>query len=336
MKKIWAVYLGRMREFYRDTASFAWTLCFPLFIVLSLYAIFSDRAQIQYNVAVMSEKNIGDLPDEFFHLKYVQFVASTQEEGLAWIKNNRVDFVVQVLPEKIIYWLNDSVPKAYFLERLLKASTKKAIERQGLQEKPVTYLDWVVPGVIAMNLMFACFWGVGWVIVKYRQDGFLKRLNGTPLKAWQFLLAQVLSRYVITFFITAAVFLGAKALIGFEMKGSYFALILTYSVGTMCLMSFGLLVASRTTSKEFADGILNLFSWPMMLLSEVWFSLEGSSNTVLWISKMLPLTHLVQSTRAIINEGATLMDVSDHLLVMLGVSLVLITMSSLLFKWSEK
>jgi len=336
MKKIWAVYLGRMREFYRDTASFAWTLCFPLFILLGLYAIFSDKSQIQYKVAVISNENIAALPDPFFQLKYVQFVPSTEEESIRWISSNRVDIAVQVLPNKLVYWLNESVPKAYFLERLLKGTTARDVVRQTLQDAPITYLDWVVPGVIAMNLMFACFWGVGWVVVKYRQDGFLKRLNGTPLKAWQFLLAQIMSRYVITFFITSAVFVGAKALTGFEMKGSYPALIIVYSVGVMCLMSIGLLVASRTTSKEFADGVLNVLSWPMMLLSEVFFSLEGSSASVIWLSKLLPLTHLVQSTRAVINEGATLFEVGDHVLVMSALSLFFIVISSAIFKWNEK
>ena len=130
--------------------------------------------------------------------------------------------------------------------------------------------------------------------------------------------------------------MGSKLLIGFEVKGSYFDLFIAYTLGITCLLSMGLIVASRTSSKEFADGMLNLFSWPMMFMSGVFFSLEGSSEAVKWVANLLPLNHLVESTRRIIIEGATLSDLTYNIFFMLFVSLVFLTLSSVIFRWSDE
>lgn len=100
------------------------------------------------------------------------------------------------------------------------------------------------------------------------------------------------------------------------------------------MMSIGLAIASRTTSKEFADGMLNLVSWPMMVLSEVWFSLEGSSETIKFLSKLLPLTHFVQAARAIMTEGAGLLEIWPNIAALTIFSFVLIAASSIGFKWN--
>jgi ABC-type multidrug transport system permease subunit len=102
------------------------------------------------------------------------------------------------------------------------------------------------------------------------------------------------------------------------------------------MISLGMLVASRGQSEEFANGLLNMFSWPMMFLSEVWFSLEGSSPAVKAASNALPLTHLVRSARAIMNDGAGWSQVAPSLGYMAVVTVVCMVVGSAIFQWSDK
>jgi ABC-2 type transport system permease protein len=169
--------------------------------------------------------------------------------------------------------------------------------------------------------------------VRYRKNGFLKRLKATPLSPFQFLLAQMTSRLLLIETITVAVYAGCNYFIHFQMRGSYANLFLISLVGAICLISLGLLVAARLSSEELAGGLLNLLTWPMMLLSGVWFSLEGTNPIVQKIAQFLPLTHLVDGARAIMTEGAGLMDIAPHLAILALMTAVFLAIGSLIFRW---
>jgi ABC-type multidrug transport system permease subunit len=117
------------------------------------------------------------------------------------------------------------------------------------------------------------------------------------------------------------------------MRGSYVNLFLISLVGAVCLISLGLLVAARFSSEELAGGILNLLTWPMMLLSGVWFSLEGTNPIVRKIALFLPLTHLVDGARAIMTEGAGLMEIAPNLAVLAAMAAVFLSIGSFIFRW---
>jgi ABC-type multidrug transport system permease subunit len=171
------------------------------------------------------------------------------------------------------------------------------------------------------------------VIVRYRKNGFLKRLKATPLHPFEFLLAQMVSRLLLIQTITVAVYAGCNYFIHFQMRGSYANLFLISLVGAICLISLGLLVSARLSSEELAGGILNLLTWPMMLLSGVWFSLEGTNPIVRKIAQFLPLTHLVDGARAIMTEGAGLVDIAPHIAILAGMTAIFLTIGSLIFRW---
>jgi ABC-2 type transport system permease protein len=181
--------------------------------------------------------------------------------------------------------------------------------------------------------MFSCLFGVGFVIVRYRKNGFLKRLKATPLGAFQFLFAQLVSRLLLIMLITIVVYSGCNLFIEFNMQGSYWTLLLVTTLGATSMISIGLLIAARTASEEFAGGILNAITWPMMLMSGAWFSLEGTHAWVQQLAQIFPLTHLISATRAIMNEGASLAQVMPHLWVIGVMSVVFLAIGALIFKW---
>jgi ABC-2 type transport system permease protein len=184
-----------------------------------------------------------------------------------------------------------------------------------------------------MNMMFSCLFGVGFVIVRYRKNGFLKRLKATPLGAFNFLFAQLVSRLLLIMVITIVVYAGCNLFIDFNMQGSYWALLVVATLGAMCMIAIGLLIAARTASEEFAGGILNAVTWPMMLLSGAWFSLEGTHAWVRNLAQIFPLTHMIDATRAIMNEGATLSQVMPHVWVITVMGIVFMAIGALVFKW---
>jgi ABC-type multidrug transport system permease subunit len=186
-----------------------------------------------------------------------------------------------------------------------------------------------------MNIMFSSLFGVGYVIVRYRRSGVLKRLKATPVTAFEYLTAQLVSRVLILLATTFVVWFGCDLLFSFNMQGSYFDAFVVFLAGSVCLVCLGLVVACRGTSEELANGFINFISWPMMFLSGVWFSIEGASSWVQNVAKVLPLTHFLSAVRKIINDGATLSDVSVEIFILCVMSLLFLSIGSLLFSWTK-
>jgi ABC-type polysaccharide/polyol phosphate export permease len=133
--------------------------------------------------------------------------------------------------------------------------------------------------------------------------------------------------------ITIFVFYGTNLFIGYAMYGSHLNLFLVFALGAISMISLGLIIAARTTSEEMAGGLLNLISWPMMFLSGVWFSLEGANPLMQQFAEVFPLTHVTAAARAIMIDGAGLMDVSYHLAVLFGESILFLIIGAYAFRW---
>jgi ABC-type multidrug transport system permease subunit len=321
-------------EFVRDKSSLGWNIVFPLLLVVGFAFVFSGEPRAMFKVGVLGDAaSLRESEREFFALKYIQFIAvDDREKAVDKVEHFQLDLLMD-LRQGLRYWINENSPNGYVLERMLRGAGGAPYERTAVKGREIRYVDWVVPGILAMNMMFSCLFGVGYVIVRYRKNGFLKRLKATPLTPFEFLSAQMVSRLLLIQTITVAVYAGCDSFLHFQMRGSYANLFLISLLGAICLISLGLLISARLSSEEFAGGILNLITWPMMLLSGVWFSLEGVNPLVRKISLFLPLTHLVDGARAIMTEGAGLADISLHLLVLGLMSAVFLAAGSLIFKW---
>ena len=185
-----------------------------------------------------------------------------------------------------------------------------------------------------MNMMFSSLFGVGYTIVRYRKNGVLKRLKATPVGAIDFLSAQVLSRLILILATSMIVFFGSRSLVHFEMNGTYLGLFSFLALGAVCMISLGLVVASRISSEELAEGILNILTWPMMFLSGIWFSLEGASPLVIKFAQIFPLTHIVSGARAIMIDGASLTQLGPEIAILSILSVIFLGIGSLIFKWN--
>jgi ABC-2 type transport system permease protein len=341
MARLFSILSARNKEFLRDYSSMSWNFIFPVLVVLGFSFAFSGKNQDLFKAAIVGEPSVR-LAGPFLAIQYVQRVpkqVGELEDTLVRLKRHQVDFVLAPgeKPETLRYWLNESSPKGYLLEKLLLGSVPEASQagviKGTVSGREIRYVDWLISGLLAMNMMFSALFGVGYTVVRYRKNGFLKRLKVTPLTPFEFILAQIFSRLWLLVGSTAIVYLGCHWLVHFTMLGSYLDLFVVLVAGSLCLISVGLLVAAAIRSEEFAGGVLNLLTWPMMFLSGVWFSLEGSPKWVLQVAQVFPLTHVIDAARSIMTEGATLTQVMPHVAALGGMTLVFLIIGAAVFKW---
>ena len=338
LRRIYAIFQARNREFLRDRGTLAWNLILPVALMFGLSFAFSNERDA-YTVGVFQEAaEIDSSEHAFLETSYINFVTYDDfAVAMQKVARHQLDLLVE-FGDTPRYWINPESPKGYFAEIALLQSYSTevpAIEKQQISGAAVGYADWLLPGILGMNMMFSCLFGVGYVVVRYRKNGFLKRLRATPLTSFEFISAQVASRMVLILLITTFIYTGTHLLLGTRMEGSYFTLFLIAVIGAISLVSMGLVVSARVTSEELAGGLLNLINWPMMMLSGVWFSLEGAPDAVRTAASVFPLTHILNSARAVMLDGATLADVAPSLLALSVMSIVFLAIGAKTFRWGQ-
>lgn len=350
-KRFLALFLTRNKEFVRDRSSLSWNILMPVLIVAGFSFAFSGDIGKQFKVAVINEEAATKQAKQFLQLKHIEFYSvdaiesknpeSNKSRTIEKVQRHQVDMLLDARSQQ--YWINTESPSGYLVEKILLGtkpdpSKQDSIKSSGFKKqivsgKIIRYIDWVIPGILSMNMMFSALFGVGFVIVRYRKNGMLKRLKATPVTAFEYLASQVASRIILIMVVTAFVFYATDFYVDFVMNGSHLSLFLVFALGALSMISLGLIIAARITSEETAGGLLNLFSWPMMFFSGVWFSLEGAAPIMQSIAEIFPLTHVTTAARAIMIDGASLIDVSYNLIVLTVQSVVFLLFGAWFFKW---
>jgi ABC-2 type transport system permease protein len=236
VRRFAAVLHARNVEFWRDRSALGWNIAFPFLLVMALAFIFADEERDVFKVAVLAgDAAAVELP--FLATRYVDFIpVDDQPDALRKVARHQLDMLLDLraAPQ---YWVNTTSPRGYLLEQILRGAGGADFVRRTVERDEVRYRDWVLPGVLGMNMMFSCLFGVGYVIVRYRKSGYLKRLYATPLRAIEFIGAQLASRLLIVTAITAGVYVAVNLLVGFEMTGSHATLLLVALVGAMSMVA---------------------------------------------------------------------------------------------------
>src|SRR6516225_5324912 len=266
MRRLWSVLHARNLEFLRDRGTLVFTLLLPVMLVIGMGFVFGGPQRPLFKVGVLAER-LDNKAHPFLGERYVEFVPEPGEPtALRKLTHQQIDLLVDLKTAPARYWVNTDSPKGYIVERLLLAADPGA-QRQPVTGAALRYVDWLFPGILGMNMMFSCLFGVGYVVLRYRKSGFLKRLHATPLTAFEFLTAQVLSRLGLTLLVTTILYVGVGSIINFKCAGSTGLLVLVAVLGALSMIAFGLIIAARFSSEELVGGLLNLLTWPMMLVS---------------------------------------------------------------------
>jgi len=331
MARLLSVLHARNLEFLRDRSTLLFTLLLPILLVIGMGFVFGGPERPLFKVGVLAPR-IDRTAHPFLTERYVEFVPlPQQQQAVQKVRHQQIDLLVDLhAPPR--YWVNTDSPKGYIAEKLLLAAEPGA-QRQPVSGAALRYVDWLFPGILGMNMMFSCLFGVGYVVLRYRKSGFLKRLYATPLTAFEFLSAQVLSRLGLILFVTVILYLGIGAIIRFHNAGSSVLLLLLAIMGALSMIALGLTIAARFSSEELVGGLLNLLTWPMMLLSGIWFSLEGSPRWVQWVAHVFPLTHVLDAARAVMLDGAGVAQIAPHLLFLGATALAFLAFGAWSFRW---
>ncbi|HVP51833.1 MAG TPA: ABC transporter permease [Terriglobales bacterium] len=338
----WTGYGGllaaRMKELWREPEVIFWVFGFPLLLALGLGIAFRDKPAGVTNVAVVAgpgaQRVIDRLQTSPQHAGIHADVIS-QTDAFNRFRLGKYALVVIPQPDGSLRYRYDPARPESVLARaqvddaLQSAAGRKdvlASSSEAAMEPGSRYIDFLIPGLLGMNLMNSGMWGIGFALVDMRQRKLLKRYIATPMRRGDFLMALSSSRLVLMI-IEVAMLLGFGVLV-FHMRvlGSLLTILLIGTVGALCFGGLGLLTASRAQKLETVSGLINVVMLPMWVFSGVFFSYERFPAILMPFIKALPLTALNDALRATILEGAPLAAQGTRLAIMVlwgGVSFAL-------------
>jgi ABC-2 type transport system permease protein len=329
---------ARLLELKREPEVIFWVFGFPLLLALGLGIAFRNKPADSTPVAIVAgpgAENAASLLRQSSHASSIRAAVVTEAEALQGFRLGKYDLVI--VPDGkdgFQYRYDPARPESVLSRTEVDDALQTAAGRKdplptsavASTEPGSRYIDFLIPGLLGMNLMNSGMWGIGFALVDMRQRKLLKRFVGTPMRRSDFLLALTASRLVLM--LVEIVLLLGLGVLAFHMQvlGSVFTILLLNTVGAVSFAGLGLLTASRAQKIESVSGLMNLVMMPMWIFSGVFFSSERFPALLQPFIRLLPLTALNDALRATILQGASLGAQSGRILVLLawgGISFVL-------------
>ncbi len=315
--------LARLRELMREPEVIFWVFFFPILLAAALGIAFRDRPPDKIFVAVVEHPDAQQLARTLSAAPPLEAEVISDREAARQFRLGKVALVVYP-GESFRYRYDPTRPDSLLARSLVDSALQKAAGRAdpvNTRPDPVTepgarYIDFLIPGLLGMNLMSGGMWGVGFALVDMRVKKLLKRLVATPMRRSDFLLALISSRLLLMLIQVVLLLLVGRVIFHMVIQGSLSSVVVVGGVGSICFSGLGLLVASRAQRIETVSGLMNLAMLPMFVLSGVFFSSERFPEAVQPLIRLLPLTALNDALRAVILEGAGLAAQGARLLVM--------------------
>jgi ABC-2 type transport system permease protein len=346
----WSGYLhllmARMLELKREPEVVFWVFVFPLLLATGLGIAFRNKPGDASSVAIVAGAGAQEaetLLQRSPHHASFKAVVQESEAAQKGFRLGKYDLVIE--PDAaggIRYRYDPARPESVLARAEVNDALQGAAGRKDVvatsevttSEPGSRYIDFLIPGLLGMNLMNSGMWGIGFALVDMRQRKLLKRFVGTPMRRGDFLLALLSSRLVLM--IIEIGLLLTLGVIVFHMRvlGSLFAILLLGSAGAMTFGGLGLLTASRAQKIESVSGLMNLVMMPMWIFSGVFFSYERFPAVIQPLIKALPLTALNDALRASILEGTPLIHQWPRLLVMFLWGVVSFGLALKWFRWT--
>lgn len=336
--------LARLREFIREPEALFWTFIFPIVISVTLAAAFPGESSRPVRVGLVENAAAEGVRSALAADDGITIVEMAPDEELGAIREGDVHIVVVAgngPGDPPTYRFDPARDESRLARLAVDAALKRAAGRADpwqAREEPLAvpgsrYIDWLIPGILGMNIMSTGMWGVGFSIAQARLRKLLKLLAASPMRKSQYLLAQMMARLMFLL-PEAAVPLGFGALVlGMPIAGSLASIAAVCLIGALAFTALGLLTASRASTIEAISGILNLAMLPMWVLSGVFFSTANFPEVAQPFIQALPLTALNDALRAVILEGAKLSDIKGELGILGVWAVVPFGVALQLFRW---
>jgi ABC-type multidrug transport system permease subunit len=315
---LWQLTRARTVGFLREPEAVFWVFAFPILMALALGIAFRTQKPQPIPVAVVPGAGAAVLQTALGANTELRLVpAATREEAEQALRSGKIVALVQAAPPVAgaPAGLRVSYDPTRQEGRLAELLVRDAVERAAGRTDPVQvearterrrgarYIDFLLPGLIGMNLMGTGMWGVGFPIASARQQKLLKRYMATPMRRSEYLLSFVLARLVWLLLEVGVLLLFGRLAFGVRVTGSWFAYTVIVVVGALSFSALGLLVVSRARTIEAVSGLMNVAMVPMWLLSGTFFSAERFPAVLQPFIRALPLTAVNDALRSITNEA---------------------------------
>ena len=338
--------LTRMREFLREKEAVFWVFVFPVLMTFALGIAFRNTAPDKTLVAVeapagATDPKVTETANILSQSSDLTATVLSPDEATQALRSGKVSIVVRPQNDLYEYRFDPTRPESRAARLLVddvlqrgKGRTDVAkVGEAKVTEPGARYVDFLVPGLIGMNLMGSGLWGLGFTVVIARARKLLKRFAATPMRRSHYLLSFMLSRLLFLVLEVAAVIIFAVVAFGFTVRGSWLSLTLVTILGGFTFSGIGLLVAARPTTIEGVSGLMNFIMLPMWLLSGTFFSSERFPQVLQPFIQILPLTALNNVLRALMNEGTSLSANWMPIGILLFWFIVSFVVALKIFKW---
>jgi ABC transporter DrrB family efflux protein len=337
LSSLYQLTMVRFKLFLREPEAIFWIFIFPILLAVGLGIAFRNRPADVLQVGATTTQLTQALSAD----KGLAAKTMDEAEGTHKLATGDILLLAIQKPDGVTYEYDDTNPDAraarLVADRAVQAASGQHealhADNQLVHETGARYIDFVVPGLLGMNLMGSAIWGMGFAIVEARQKKLLKRLVASPMPRWQYLASYILSR-LIMLVIEVVAFLGfAKLVFGVPFRGSLLELAFLCVLTSLAFSALGLLVASRAKTMEAASGLMNLVMLPMWILSGVFFSASRFPAVVQPFVRALPLTAAIDALRANMLQGMNLGQVMVPVMILLAWLIVPFAVALRIFRW---
>jgi ABC-2 type transport system permease protein len=365
MKAYWQLTLAQLRIFLRNRQVLIWTLVFPILLMSMLGSFLGNGNGLSLTIGIV-DKDHSTFSSEFVkQLKKNEAIdleiRKDEERALSSLKKGDLQLVVIIpkgyesnlknresnaKPFTIPVYFNDtnvaiSQVGLTLVNEIVDEVSKQMVsyepvvvmKSQGIEALQLKYIDFLVPGIVAMMIMSNNMNGVAGQIAAWRERGILRRMQGTTLKASTFIAAQITARLMMNGLQATIVLLVAHLLFGVEVRGSWFTLISFIILGTLAFMAIGFIIAGIAKTPESAGPIAGVLSFPLLFLGGVFFPIRNMPEFLQPIVNLLPISHLSTALRETMNVGATLTSLGTEVAVLGGWLIFAFFVASKTFKW---
>ncbi|MES2177391.1 MAG: ABC transporter permease [Gemmatimonadota bacterium] len=333
----------RFKEFIREPEAVFWTIAFPIILALGLGVAFRNKPADVIAIAVVRGTPAGDSLAARLTKAPGLRIESMDDSGAARALRTG-DVALVATPGEtgaVTYRFDDTRPEGRSARSLADDALQRAagrrdpiaVSEEKVQEKGSRYIDFVVPGLLGMNIMGGGIWGLGFTIVEARRRNLLKRFVSTPMRKAHYLASFLFSRFLLLIVEVAVVVGAARLLFEVPMRGSILQLLVVCFSAALAFGGIGLMIASRARTMEGVSGLMNLTMMPMWVLSGVFFSSSNFPKVAQPFIQALPLTATNNALRATMLQGAGWSTVAPSIAIIFGWLVVSFAIAFKLFRW---
>ena len=354
------------REFIREPGILFWSIIFPVLMAWVLGIAFSRQTELAQQVAFISDSlnmnpELQQFLDDAEHIvpsegketdyleKTIQndklgnttfkFLLTDWEGALLMLKRGQVNLILREYPDSLEYYFDPINPQAKMVYILLSSSINnehlvyESARINPLTQKGNRYIDFLIPGLIAMGLMNSLLWGISYALIEMRSKKLMRRMVATPMKRSEFLISIFVARMSITVIEALILISFAFAYFHISIQGSLPALVLVFLAGNIAFSGIAILISSRTANSRIGTGLINVIVLPMTVLSGIFFSYHNFPDYVIPYIQKLPLTMLADSIRSIFIEGAGFSQVGLNALILTALGIICFLIGLRTYKW---